>query len=115
MKFEGEFDAWYCTSSSSHDSHLTGNKYATLLCLARNVEETASFDLINCTVIGVGLNLTQPNPMVQLFGGDREVSFVDFKSQSDCELELDRIADIQRGEKEKEYFMGPQKPVIFAK
>lgn len=106
MKFEGEFDAWYCTSSSSHGSHLTGNKYATLLCLARNVEETASFDLINCTVIGAGLNLTQPNPMVQLFGGDREVSFVNFKSQSDCELELDRIADIQRGEKEKEYFMG---------
>lgn len=106
MKFEGEFDAWYCTSSSSHSSHLTGNKYATLLCLARNVEETATFDLVNCTVIGLGLNLTQPDEMVQLFGNAREIPFTDFKSQSDCELELDDIADIRRGQEEKEYYMG---------
>ncbi len=106
IKFEGEFDAWYCTSSSSHDSHLTGNKHATLLCLVRNVEKTATFDLVNCTVIGLGLNLTQPDLMVQLFGGAREISFTDFNSQSDCDLELDGIADIQRGQKEKEYFIG---------
>lgn len=109
MKFEGEFDAWYCTSSSSHDTHLTGNKYATLLCLVRNVEEADTFDLVACTVIGLGLNLTQPDQMAQLFGGTRELSFADFKSQSDCELELDRIADIQRGQKEKEYFIGAPK------
>lgn len=72
----------------------------------RNVEKTATVDLVNCTVIGLGLNLTQPDQMVLLLGGAREISFVDFKSQSDCELELDRIADIQRGQKEKKYFIG---------
>lgn len=70
------------------------------------MEKTATFDLVNCTVIGLGLNLTQPDLMVQLFGGAREISFTDFNSQSDCDLELDGIADIQRGQKEKEYFIG---------
>lgn len=105
MKFEGEFDAWYCTSSSSHDSHLTGNRHATLLCLVRNVEENDTLDLISCTVIGLGLNLTQPDLLSQMFGNTRGLPLEDFKSQSECEHELDRIADVQRGQKEKEYYI----------
>lgn len=105
MKFTGEFDAWYCTSSSSHDSHLTGNKHATLLCLARNVEEANAIDLINCTVIGLGLNLTQPDLMEQMFGNMREVSLADFQSKAECKHELDGIADIQRGQRERKYHM----------
>lgn len=106
MKFTGEFDAWYCTSSSSHDSHLSGNGHATLLCLVRDVEEGDPLDLVNCTVVGLGLNLTQPDWMALLSGDGRSVSPADFKSQAECERELDGIADVSRGRREQRYFMG---------
>ena len=89
MKFTGEFDAWYCNFSSSHSSHLTGNKYATMLCLVRSVEEVDDFDFIDCTIIGLGLNLTQPDLMAQLMGNAREISAADFKPQDVCVHELD--------------------------
>lgn len=105
IRFTGEFDAWYCNSSSSHHSHLTGNKHATLLCLVRNVERADASDLVDCTVIGLGLNLTQPDLMAQLMGNERGFSVSDFKSQAVCERELDSIADIQRGQREKKYYI----------
>ena len=80
---------------------MTGNKHATLLCLVRNVERADASDLVDCTVIGLGLNLTQPDLMAQLMGNERGFSVSDFKSQAVCERELDSIADIQRGQREK--------------
>ena len=78
---------------------MTGNKHATLLCLVRNVERADASDLVDCTVIGLGLNLTQPDLMAQLMGNERGFSVSDFKSQALCERELDSIADIQRGQR----------------
>lgn len=105
MKFTGEFDAWYCNSSSSHGAHLTGNRDATLLCLVRSVEGADGFDLINCTVIGLGLNLTQPDIMAQLQGHapDRSIS----KPNDVYARELDALADLRRGQDEGQYFASP--------
>lgn len=102
MKFTGEFDAWYCNSSSSYCNHLTGKKSATQLCLVRNVENIDDFNLIHCTIIGLGLNLTKPDMMTQLMGGLRNISAT--PSLKAYENELDRIADLQRGKKEKQYY-----------
>lgn len=105
MKFTGEFDAWYCNSDSAHGSHLTGNKYATQLCLVRSVEPADGFDLIDCTIIGLGLNLTQPDYMAQLMGNARDIPVS--QSQAVYEQELDPFADLKCGREEGEYYVDP--------
>lgn len=105
MIFTGEFDAWYCNSTSSHGMHLTGNKYATQLCLVRDVKHVEGSDLIDCTIIGLGLNLTQPDVMAQLMGNAMDIS--DFRPKDVCEQELDSLADLQRGEDKGQYYISP--------
>ncbi len=105
LKFVGEFDAWYCNSSSSYSTHLTGNKRATMLCLVRDVKETDGYDFIDCTVVGLGLCLTQPDMIAQMMGGARDFSTAEFTPRLECERELDMIADLTRGQKEKEYYL----------
>lgn len=71
-----------------------------MLCLVRSVEEVDDFDFIDCTIIGLGLNVTQPDLMAQLMGNAREISAADFKPQDVCVHELDSITDLQRGQRE---------------
>ncbi len=106
MIFTGEFDAWYCNSSSSHGLHLTGNKYATQLCLVRNVEQAEGIDLVDCTIIGLGLNLTQPDIMAQFTGNVGDIIST-LRPKDECERELDSLADLQRGQDKQEYYISP--------
>ncbi len=101
MKFTGEIDAWYCNSSSAYSSHLTGNKSATQLCLVRSVNHVDSFDLIDCTIIGLGLNLTQPDLMAQL------LESVQDRSKDIYEQEIDQLIDLQKGHAKGQYYTSP--------
>ena len=68
IQFEGIFDAWFCNSSSAYCNHLTGRKHATQLCLIRNINNENEVTEISCTIIGLGLNLTQPDFLAELIG-----------------------------------------------
>ena len=110
LRFEGEFDAWYCNTSSSHGSHLLGSKPAVQLCLIRSIEHNDGVDVVYCTIVGLGLNLTKPDIMSQLTGNiGRLLTMQADQAYQAYENELDQIADLTRGEECGEYYDPPPK------
>lgn len=105
MKFVGEFDAWYCNTSTSHGTHLTGHKTATQLCLVRNIDNDDGVEQIHCTIIGLGLSLTKPDLMSQLMGSFGRT--LNVQTNQTHEHELDQIADLKRGKEYDQHFLPP--------
>jgi hypothetical protein len=52
LKFQ--FDAWETTSSSSHDSHLSGRNVVTLVCLVRSKSKIGKNLILNSSALAIG-------------------------------------------------------------
>ena len=100
MKFVGEFDAWYCNSASSHSVHLTGRKTATQLCMVRGMEAVDGVNIIQCSIIGLGLNLTQPDWMQMLYTQMGQRTEAPTQQTGDA---LEESADFARAAREEHY------------
>jgi len=103
IEYTGQFDAWYCNSSSSHGLHLTGRKEATQLFLVRDIMSDGNVAQVSGTIIGIGLNLTKPDIMSQLMGNLNRTSYETLNQTN--EYELDQLADFERGIEYNHYFL----------
>jgi hypothetical protein len=60
IRLKFQFDAWETTSSSAHDSHLSGRNVSTLVCLIRSKSRVGKDFILNSTVLAIGNGFGPP-------------------------------------------------------